>query len=173
MTDSRYRFEPLGRHHHRAAFSCGVEPLERYFHQQVGQDQRRGLAVPYVLVEPTAGDVAGYYTLSTFSVVPASLPDAAARKLPRYEAVPAILIGRLAMDRRYRGQGLGRLLLMDALLRSLAISQQVGAMAVAVEAKDDTARAFYEQYGFMRFVDHEHRLFLPMATIAQLEQDSG
>jgi GNAT superfamily N-acetyltransferase len=172
MTDSGYRFEPLHRHHDRAAFSCGVEPLDRYFHQQVGQDRRRGLAVPYVLVEATTGDVAGYYTLSTFSVVPASLPDVVGRKLPRYETVPAILIGRLAVDRRYRGKGLGRLLLVDALLRSLAISEQVGAMAVVVDAKDDTARSFYEQYGFTRFVDHEYRLFLPMATIAQLEQNS-
>src|SRR3954468_1826331 len=148
MTDGRYRFEPLGRHHDRAAFSCGVEPLHRYFHQQVGQAQRGGLAVPYVLVEPAAGDVAGYYTLSTFSVVPASLPDAVARKLSRCETVRAILIGRLAVDRRHRGQGLGRLLLMDALPRSLAISRQVGAVAVVVEAKDDIARSFYEQYGF-------------------------
>jgi ribosomal protein S18 acetylase RimI-like enzyme len=85
--------------------------------------------------------------------------------------VPAILIGRLAVDRRYRGQGLGRLLLVDALLRSLAISRQVGAMAVVVDAKDDAARSFYEQYGFTRFVDHDNRLFLPMATIAQLERE--
>src|SRR4051812_49783971 len=108
MTDGRYRFEPLGRHHDRAAFSCGVEPLDRYFHQQVGQDQRRGLAVPYVLVEPTAGAVAGYYTLSTFSVVPARLPDALARELPRYQTVPAIFIRPPALGPRHPRQGPGR-----------------------------------------------------------------
>jgi GNAT superfamily N-acetyltransferase len=171
VAEGSYQFEPLGRHHNRAAFSCGVEALDRYFHQQVGQDQRRGLAAPYVLVDTATRDVLGYYTLSTFAIVPTSLPEALARRLPRYETVPAILIGRLAVDRRYRGQGLGRLLLVDALLRSLAISQQVGAMAVVVDAKDDAARSFYEQYGFTRFVDHEYRLFLPMATIAQLERE--
>ena len=171
MTEGSYRFEPLGRHHNRAAFSSGVEALDRYFHQQVGQDQRRGVAAPYVLVDTATRDVVGYYTLSTFSIVPTDLPAALARRLPRYDTVPAILIGRLAADRRYHGQGIGRLLLVDALLRSLAISQQIGAMAVVVDAKDDAARSFYEHYGFKRFVDHEYRLFLPMVTVAQLEQE--
>jgi len=171
VTDRPYRLEQLDRHHNRAAFSCGVEALDRYLHQQAGQDQRRALSVPYVLVDVAMGTVAGYYTLSTFSIVPASLPGAMARKLPRYEAFPAILVGRLAVDRRYHGQGFGRLLLMDALLRSPEISRRVGAMAVVVDAKDDAARSFYERYGFTRFLDHEYRLFLPMATIAQLELD--
>jgi len=171
VADARYRFEPLGRHHNRAAFSCGVAALDRYFHQQVGQDQRRALPAPYVVVDTATEAIVGYYTLSTFSIVPASLPDPVARRLPRYEAFPAILIGRLAVDQRYRGRGFGRRLLVDALLRSLAISQQIGAMAVVVDAKDDAARSFYEQYGFTRFVDHEYRLFLPMATIAQLERE--
>ena len=171
MTAGRYRFEPLGRHHRRAGFSCGVEALDRYFYRQAGQDQRRALAVPYVLVDTHTRDVVGYYTLSTFSIVPTSFPEAMTRKLPRYETFPAILIGRLAVDRRYRGQGFGRQLLVDALLRSLALSEQIGAMAVVVDAKDDAARSFYEQHGFMRFADHEYRLFLPMATIAQLGRD--
>ncbi len=149
---TEYSFEPLGRHHNRATFSCGVEALDRHFQQQVGQDQRRGVAAPYVLVPTATRDVAGYYTLSTFSVVPTSLPAELARKPPRYETVPAILLGRPAVDGRYRGQGLGRLLLVAALLRSLAISQQIGTMVVVVDAKDDAARSFCEQYGFTRFV---------------------
>jgi GNAT superfamily N-acetyltransferase len=168
VTDHRYRFEPLGAHHNRADFSCGVEALDRYFRQRAGQDQRRGLAVPYVLIDPAGGVVLGYYTLSTLSILVESLPDEVTRKLRRYQALPAILIGRLAVDERYRGRSLGELLLMDALYRGLAISRQIGAMAVVVDAKDDAARAFYERYGFIRFVDHDYRLFLPMATIAQL-----
>ena len=168
MADDRYRFEPLGAHHDRADFSCGVETLDRYFRQQAGQDQRRGLAVPYVLVDPATGVVAGYYTLSTLSILAESLPADLTRKLPRYPALPTILIGRLAVDQRHRGQGLGELLLIDALHRSLDISRQIGAMAVVVDAKDDAARAFYERYGFMRFTDHEHRLFLTITTVAQI-----
>jgi len=171
VTDRPYRFEPLDRHHDRAAFSCGVEALDRYLHQQAGQDRRRDLSVPYVLVDTAPGKLAGYYTLSTFSIVPASLPEAMSGKLPRYEAFRAILIGRLAVDRRYHGQGFGRLLLVDALLRSREISRRVGAMAVVADAKDDAARSFYERYGFTRFVDHEYRLFLLMSTIDQLERD--
>lgn len=171
MSDGSYRFESLGPHHDRAAFTCGVEALDRYFRQQVGQDQRRGLAVPYVLVDTATATVVGYYTLSTCSIVPASLPEDVTRKLPRYDALPAILIGRLAVDRRYHGQGFGRQLLMDGLARSLAISQRVGALAVVVDAKDDGARSFYEQYGFSRFADHEYRLFVPMSTIAELDRE--
>jgi GNAT superfamily N-acetyltransferase len=168
VPDDRYRFEPLDAHHNRADFSCGVEALDRYFRQQAGQDQRRRVAVPYVLVDPTTGAVVGYYTLSTLSILAESLPDEVTRRLPRYQALPAILIGRLALDQRYRGQGLGELLLMDALRCGLEISRQVGAMAVVVDAKDNAARAFYERYGFIRFLDHEYRLFLPMATVAQI-----
>ncbi|MBI4494711.1 MAG: GNAT family N-acetyltransferase [Chloroflexi bacterium] len=168
MTHGRYRSETLGERHPRADFSCGVEALDRYFHQQAGQDQRRGLAVPYVLVDTTSGAVVGYYTLSTLSIVPASLPVAVTRRLPRYQTFPGILIGRLAVDQRARGQGLGAMLLMDALRRCLDLSRQIGAMAVVVDARDEAARAFYERYGFLRLVDHDYRLFLPMATIAQL-----
>jgi len=168
VADDAYRFEQLGTHHRRADFSCGVEALDRYFRQQAGQDQRRGVAVPYVLADPATGAVVGYYTLSTLSILAESLPDELTRKLPRYQALPAVLIGRLAVDQRYRGRGLGELLLMDALHRGFDISRQVGAMAVVVDAKDDAARSFYERYGFRRFVDHEYRLFLPMATVARL-----
>jgi GNAT superfamily N-acetyltransferase len=171
--EGRYRVEQLGRQHDRAAFESGEEALDRYFQRQVGQDQRRDLAVPYVLVDTATREIAGYYTLSTLSIVPTDVPDALARKLPHYAAVPAILLGRLAVDLRYRGQGLGKLLLIDALIRSRSISRQFGAMAVVVDAKNDRARSFYEQYGFKRFVDEEYRLFLPMATIAQLETDHG
>lgn len=167
MAQPRYRLEPLADRHDRRGFSCGVQALDRYFHEQAGQDSRRGLAVPCVLVEADSGALVGYYTLSAFSMVPASLPAERIRRLPAYPSIPAILIGRLAVDSRYQGQGLGKRLLMDAIHRSLDISRQIGVWAVVVDAKDDAARSFYEGYGFVQFADHEYRLFLPMATIAQ------
>lgn len=170
MPEQHYRVERLGRHHDaaRATFSSGVEALDRYFRQQAGQDLRRRLAVPYVLLEATTAAIAGFYTLSSLSVIPASLPSETTRGLARYPALPAILIGRLAVDQRFQGQGIGELLLLDALRRSLEASQGIGATAVIVDAKDNRARAFYERYGFQRFVDHEYRLFLPMSAVAQL-----
>lgn len=96
--------------------------------------------------------------------VPADL----ARKLPKYELVPATLLGRLAVNINFRGRGLGRRLLMDALYRSLQSSRQVASTTVIVDAKDDAARAFYRKYGFMELPNVERRLLLPMATIEAL-----
>jgi GNAT superfamily N-acetyltransferase len=115
-----------------------------------------------------SGEVVGCYTLSTLSISPTSLPDALIRRLPRYEALPAILLGRLAVDRRRRGQGLGGMLLVDALRRCRTISGEVGTIGVVVDAKGDEARAFYEHFGFVRFSDRANRLFLPMASVEQL-----
>jgi GNAT superfamily N-acetyltransferase len=168
VTSEAYRFESLRKDHNRVDFSCGVEALDRYFHKQASLDFRRNLCVPYVLLETATGPVVGYYTLSTFSVVPQSLPEKLTGKLPGYPAFPAILVGRFAVDLRFRGQGFGEMLLVDALRRCLEISQQVGALAVVVDAKDDAACTFYEHYGFVHFVDHKYPLFLPIGTISHL-----
>ena len=168
MTEGRFRFEPLGSHHDRPSFSCGVEALDRYFHQQAGQDVRNKVATIWVLVDTDSTAIAGYYTLSATSIALTSLPPELRKRLPRYPTLPAILLGRLAVDTRYRGQRLGELLLFNALRRSLALSDSLAAMAVLVEAKDDNARRFYERYGFLRFVDDEHRLLMPMKHIERL-----
>ena len=168
MADTQYVVEPLGRHHDRAGFSCGSEALDRYLREQAGQDVRNYLAAVFVLVDLMARTIAGYYTLSATAVEARELPAALTRRLPRYPLLPAVLLGRLAVDTRYRGRGLGALLLTDALKRSLGLREQVGAMAVVVDAKDDAARAFYERFGFQRFRDEEFRLYAPMGTIARL-----
>ncbi|MDE3076280.1 MAG: GNAT family N-acetyltransferase [Chloroflexota bacterium] len=173
MAAERYRFEPLADDHRRADFSCGVGALDHYFREQAGQDLRRRLAVPYVLLDSETGTVAGYYTLSSASMLPHSLPEHLLRRLPRYSSFPVTLIGRLAVDLRYRDQSLGERLLLDALRHCLDASREVAAMAVVVDAKDDAARAFYERYGFERFADHEYRLFLRMTTVAQLTSGRG
>jgi GNAT superfamily N-acetyltransferase len=111
------RVESLGPAHDRNSFSSGVEPLDRYFRTQAGQDARRNLAAPFVLVLPE-GAVAGYYTVSATSVKLGDLPQETVRRLPRYPLVPATLIGRLAVDRNRQGKGYGRFLLADALFRA-------------------------------------------------------
>lgn len=169
MSEKHYRFDLLDKHHKETDFSCGVESLDNYFHRQARQDQRRRLAVPYVLVDTDAQRVVGYYTLSMRSLRPSALPTEIIRKLPAYERFPAALLGRLAVDQRYRGQGFGGMLLIDALRRALETSREVAALAVVVEAENDNARAFYEHYGFLRFVDDEYRLYLPMKTTDQIQ----
>ena len=169
MTEPPYRSILLDSQHARTDFCCGVDALDRYFHHQAMQDRRRSVSAPYVLVDRAAGTVVGYYTLSTASIPRASLPQALARRLPKYETLPVLLLGRLAVDLRYRGRGIGRLLLLDALARCLDTSRKVGLIGVLVDAKDDAARAFYEHHGFLRLADREYTLFLPIASIAALE----
>jgi predicted GNAT family N-acyltransferase len=168
MRDARFALEPLGSQHDRAAFASGVAALDRYFREQAGQDMRRRAAVVHVLVERETAALAGFYTLSATGVDVAAFPAEVARRLPRYPRLPAVLVGRLAVDGRFRGQGLGRGLLLDALARSYHLSRQIGALAVVVDAKDDEARRFYAHFGFRQLADADNRLFLEMATIAGL-----
>lgn len=159
------RVEPLGSHHVRTEFSSGVEPLDRYFRTQAGQDARKNMAAPFVLVL-SDGTIAGYYTLSATAVPAPELPADTIRKLPRYPLIPATLLGRLAVDQRFRGQGYGRFLLADALLRS--VRSEIASFAVIVDAKDDDARRFYERESFLPFPDRPMKLFRPMADLAAL-----
>lgn len=164
------RFEPLDNSKHdRAAFSCEHEALNRYLKQQASQEIKKRVAAVYVLT-PDGKTIAGYYTLSQYSVDAGELPSEIAKKLqvPRYEKLPATLLGRLARSKEFKGSGVGELLLMDALKRALDHSRNVASLAVVVDAKDEKARAFYQGYGFIELPDHPNRLFLPMQTIAQL-----
>lgn len=167
-----YLIEPLGPEHDRAAFSCGVPLLDTFLHERIGQFAQRDLARPFVMVAPTPGDtqkgIAGYYTLAAHGLDYEEMPDGLRRRLPRRIRVGVTLIGYLAIDRRYQGQGLGKLLLFDALHRALQASHQVASRAVIVDAIDEAACAFYERYDFIRFTEPSHRLYLPMETIAAM-----
>jgi len=157
--------------HDRAGFSCGVDALDRYLQSQASQDVRRRVAAPYVLIEPPSLQVLGFYTLSNTSVHAAELPAAFVKKLPRYPVLPATLLGRLAVDAKGRGRGLGTLLLLDALRRCLR--SETASLAVVVDAKDDAAVSFYERHEFLRLPDQANRLFKPMAEIAKLFGELG
>lgn len=171
MTEASYVIGPLDRHHDRAVFSCGVPALDRYLQRQARQDIRNNVAAVFVMVDPALPDhIIGYYSLSAYSIASVDLPLDLTRRLPRYPRLPALLIGRLAIDQQFRGRGFGGALLHKALVRCYDLSGQLGALAVVGDAKDDAARAFYERHGFRRFQDHPYRLFLPMGTIAELEQ---
>ena len=167
--DETLRVEPLAPCHDRSGFECGSEPLDRYFRTQAGQDARKNMAAPFVLLPPDQ-TIAGYYTLSSASVKLAELPPQIVRKLPRYPLAPATLLGRLAVDRRQQGKGYGRFLLADALFR--AIRSEIVSVAVIVEAKDDNARRFYERESFLPLLGQPRKLFRPMADIRRLFDDA-
>jgi len=128
---------------------------------------KKSLAAVYVLT-PDGKTIAGFYTLSAYSVELDKIPDQIAKKLTRMPEVPATLIGRLARSDAFTGQRIGESLLADALKRSLANSKSVASWAVIVDAKGANAVAFYKKYGFIEIPSTPNRLFLPMETIAKL-----
>ena len=159
------RFEVLAAHHDRRVFSCGVAELDRYFQQQVTQDIRRRITSCFVAISDDDA-IAGYYTLASGSIPITELPEDLAKRLPRYPSLPAVRIGRLAVDAKFRGQGFGRLLLWDATARALRAEQ--ANFTLLVDAKDDAAVAFYRHYGFVAFATAPRVLFLPLATAAKI-----
>jgi GNAT superfamily N-acetyltransferase len=170
----QYRVERLGRGHDRAAFSCGEASLDAYLRQRARQDADRHVATVFVLLDPETDRVAGYYTLSASSVRLEDLPAEVQRTLPRYPLAPVILLGRLAIDRAYQGQGLGEALLLNALRRAHDVgTEQIAATAVVVDALHDRARAFYLQYEFQPLSTDAYRLFIPIRTVGRLLQSEN
>lgn len=161
MSPHQFRFEALGAEHDRAAFSCGSEPLDRYFRTQVTNIRRR-ISNCFVLIETTTGLVAAWYTLSAASIPLVDLPPEEAKRLPRYPTLPAVRIGRLAVDRHFQRRGLGEMMLMNAVHRTM--QDAAAAFALLVDAKDDHAVAFYRRYGFRPLADRPRTLLLPLAT---------
>jgi GNAT superfamily N-acetyltransferase len=153
--------EPLDRHHDRDPFVCGSDALDRYLKERASQDVRRRVAGCFVAVGDD-GKIVGYYTLAATSVGLDALPAELTKRLPRYPAVPAVLMGRLAIALSHQGKGLGSALIVDAITRVDRLG--VGAFALIVDAKDDRAKVFYEANGFVSLPDEERRLCLPIET---------
>jgi ribosomal protein S18 acetylase RimI-like enzyme len=159
-----FSIEVLGPGHDRTGFSSGVDTLDRYFREQVTQDMRRRATACYIAVETATGKVAGYYTLAASGVPLAEMPEKLAKRLPRYPSVPVARLGRLAVDRAYRGPKLDAALLWDAAMR--ALRSEVAVFALVVDAKDDHAEAFYRHHGFSAFGSLPRQLFLPLTNLA-------
>jgi GNAT superfamily N-acetyltransferase len=156
------RIEPLSAKHDRSKFSSGSDVLDRYFREQASQDVKRRIATCFVALSAEDQDVAGYYTLTATGIALSEMAHTITKKLPRYPVVPAVLLGRLAVERRFQGQGLGGVLLADALMR--AARAELGVFAIVVDAKDDRAQRFYEHYGFTLLPGEARRLCLPIFT---------
>lgn len=164
MSGAAFRVVPLEAAHDRTPFESGSAQLDRCFQHQVTQDIRRRVTACFVAVAPEQR-VAGYYTVASASILLSELPTAMTKKLPRYPSVPAVRMGRLAVRRRFQGQGLGGALLADALERSAR--SEIAAFSLVVEAKDESAANFYEHHGFIALPDSPLTLFLPLATVRQ------
>jgi GNAT superfamily N-acetyltransferase len=162
------RIEALASHHDRANFTCGVDSLDRYLRSQASQDVRRKANGVFIPVEPDSpGIVLGYYTLCATSLQQGEVPVSTHRYIPRYPLVSATLIGRLAVAQARQGEGLGAVLLADAVRRAYASADTVGSSMLVVDAINDRAAAFYEVHGFVRLPD-SLRLVLPMRAIQRM-----
>ena len=166
MSVPRFRVNALDGALDRSGFDCGTPALDHYFHAQVTQDIKRRVATCFVAHDET-GTIAGYYTLSAAGVMLTQLPASVVKKLPRYPSVPVVRMGRLAVDRRFKGLSLGAALLFDALAR--AARSDIGAYAMQVDAKDEAAAAFYQHHGFTPFEQQALTLYLPLATVRGIQ----
>jgi ribosomal protein S18 acetylase RimI-like enzyme len=162
-----YATVPLNASHKKGAFNCGKPMLDTYLHSQAKQDVKRKLSACFILADDD-NNVKGYYTLSSAVISRDLLPEDIRKRLPpAYNDLPTTLLGRLAVDSNYQGQKLGEFLLMDALKRSLAVSQKVGSMAVIVDPIDEGAVNFYKKFDFTSLPD-SGKMFLPMVSVAEI-----
>lgn len=159
-----FRIGALTSAHDRKSFSSGVELLDRYLRDLATQDIKRRVSNCFVALDD-ADVIAGYYTFAAASFPLSELTADIMKRLPRYALLPAGLIGRLAVDRRFQGRRLGGAFIMDAAARAARAEPAI--FALIVDAKDEEAVAFYQHYGFLRFASKPMSLFLPIATALQ------
>jgi len=161
----KIQVEPLARHHDLSSFDCGVSALNDYLQKYARQNHDRDLGKTFVALETGGGKkVLGFYTAVAAVIDKQSIPPAYSKHLPRYP-VPAIRVGRLAVDRRRQGQGIGGELLWDVLGRAHRLSKEIGVYAVVVDAKDNHAARFYLKFGFLPLSNTPSTLFLPIETL--------
>ncbi|WP_348823765.1 GNAT family N-acetyltransferase [Flavobacterium aestuarii] len=159
------KLELLNKLHVKKEFSCGKELLDGYIRTQAKQDYNRDLSVCYVLNEVKTKRVVGYYTLSSNTISRSEFPEDLAEKLPSsYINLPTILLGRLAVDKRDKGNRYGEFLLINALNKAVELSESLGVIAVVVEPIDDEARDFYSAYGFT-LIPSNGKMFITIKTI--------
>lgn len=157
------QIQSLKKHHDRTNFDCGEESLDTFLKKFARQNDERGLGKTFVITEPESSEILSFYTLSSSSVSFENVPE----NLPRYP-VPVAHLGRLAVDKKAKGNGLGEILLIDALRRVLRIADELGIYAVEVFALNGNAKSFYLKYGFLPLQDDEFHLYLPIKIIKKL-----
>lgn len=170
----RYRIEHLTKQHNRKEFTCDEPALDRYLKEQARQDATKKLAAVFVLVDNDTDEIVGFYSLSASAIDATEFPLEG--RLSRRMTYPVILLGKLATSVRHREregkkQRLGEILLLDALFRCYEQTNQVGAIAVILDAKTDSI-PFYLKYGFLPVLDTPNRFFMTMESIAKLVKKS-
>lgn len=157
--------ELLSRGHDREGFSCGEQDLDDYLKRTARQHNDKGISRTFVLIDSDEPlKIRGFFTLVGCEVVATELPPEYAKKYPR--KAPAAKLARLAVARDLQRQGLGGLMMVDAMRRTLAVAENIGIIGFFVDAKNQGAREYYEQFGFVVLPNRPLALFLPLATLA-------
>ncbi|MDJ0718087.1 MAG: GNAT family N-acetyltransferase [Prochloraceae cyanobacterium] len=163
----KWVISPLDNSHERGDFDCGQPQLNDYLKKYAAQNQKKGYSITFVATFPDSARIAGYYCASASTIEFKHMPQNISKKLPRYPA-PVMLIGQLAVDIKAQGKGLGKTLLMHALVRAVKVASEIGIYAVRVDAIDTASKNFYLKYGFIPFEDAQLSLFLPLKTIKKI-----
>ena len=169
--EKKLKIEMLEKNHHRESFDCGIEALNAFLKKHANQNQKNNISRTFVAVDENTSrlnqkkEILGFYTLAAGEIDPKLLPQSA--KHPKYP-VSIAKLARLAVDLEYQGEGIGGTLLRDACKKIQIASEMVGIFAVVVDAKDATAKSFYQSYGFAEILNSNLKLFMPMAMIEKL-----
>ena len=166
MTAIVWAEAPLAKTHDRAAFDCGEEDLNIYLRRYARQNHTSGGAKCFVATPTGAPErILGFYTLSSASIEFSRTPAIARKLLGRYE-VPMFRLGRIAIDKGVQGRGLGGALLLRAGERCLRVAEEIGGVALLIDAKNERAARWYAGYGAVSLLDAPLSLVLPLAVIS-------
>jgi len=161
--------QPLTAEHDVSTFACGKPALDTWLKTRALSNQQKGFTA--VIVVHDAGRVVGYYGLAPTAVVPAVMPRSIRIGQPP-DPIPCLLLGQLATDAAYAGQGIGTGLLKHALTRCVAAAGLIGGHALLVNAIDEEAAAFWRRRGFLTSKDEALTLFRSMADIAASQRSA-
>ncbi len=165
MTGLAFLIEPLGSAHERRGFSCGEATLDEYLQRFARQHMASNISRTYVASQSPA--ILGYYSLAMAAIQKGQLPLRYQGRFPNFP-LPVARLARLAVDKKHQRQGLGELLLADALCRCSRLAQEIGTVGVMVDAKNERAKAYYQRFEFESLPDHPLTLWLPMTAIIKL-----
>jgi GNAT superfamily N-acetyltransferase len=160
------KIELLSKSHDRASFDCGVDELNQYLKNIARQHINKGISRTFVLIDDqNPAVILGFFTLAACEIKVEKLPQKYAKKYPAI--APAAKLARLAISAKKQRQGLGKLLMVNAIERVITVSENLGIIGFFVDAKDMNAKQYYEQFGFILLPDDPLELFLPLATLRQ------
>jgi ribosomal protein S18 acetylase RimI-like enzyme len=163
------KIELLDKTHNRSNFDCGSEALNQYLQKTARQHTQKGISRTFVLIDLNSKQpktILGFFTLSLCEVYSVKLPNKLANKYP--QTVSGVKLARLAVDQKMQRQGIGEILMIEAMQKALIIADNAGIIGLFVDAKDERAKNYYARYGFVSLRDNILQMFLPLSTIRQI-----